>query len=200
MSNAIIATGRTALVAGRRALITGAGQATLSATAVALLVGCETMAQGQGGATAGDVAILNVALGLEHEAINAYQLGAETGLLPKNALDIAVLFQTHHKEHRDALVATIRKLGGMPVAEKAKAEYATALNAGAIRTAGDILKLASRLEKGAANAYLGVIPSFQDKALAQVAARLAADETMHWTALSSALGRQLPSAPLSFGA
>ena len=30
--------------------------------------------------------------------------------------------------------------------------------------------------------------------------RLAADETMHWTALSSALGRMLPAKALSFGA
>jgi hypothetical protein len=45
-----------------------------------------------------------------------------------------------------------------------------------------------------------VIPSFKEAALAQVAGRLAADETMHWTALSSALGRMLPAKPLSFGA
>ena len=186
------------LATSRRALLGRTGTVALSASAVALLGSRETLAQTP--ATMADVNILNVALGLEHEAINAYQLGAETGLLPKNALDIAVLFQTHHKEHRDALVATIRKLGGMPVAEKAKAEYATALNAASIGTAGDILKLASRLEKGAANAYLGVIPSFQDKALAQVAARLAADETMHWTALAGALQEWLPAKALSFGA
>ena len=63
-----------------------------------------------------------------------------------------------------------------------------------------MLALAARLELGAANAYLGVIPSFKEAALAQVAGRLAADETMHWTALSSALGRMLPAKPLSFGA
>ena len=45
-----------------------------------------------------------------------------------------------------------------------------------------------------------VIPAFQDVNLAKVAARLAADETMHWTALSSVLGKPLPGAPLSFGA
>ena len=50
-----------------------------------------------------------------------------------------------------------------------------------------MLRLAQRLEKGAANAYIGVIPSFGDRALAQVSARLAADEVMHWTVLSQAL-------------
>ena len=50
------------------------------------------------------------------------------------------------------------------------------------------------------NAYLGVIPSFKDNKLGQVAARLAADETMHWTVLSQALGRALPGGALGFGA
>jgi hypothetical protein len=45
-----------------------------------------------------------------------------------------------------------------------------------------------------------VIPSFNDVKLGQVAARLAADETMHWTVLSQALGRALPAGALSFGA
>jgi hypothetical protein len=52
---------------------------------------------------------------------------------------------------------------------------------------------------GATNAYLGVIPAFKDPALAKVAARLAADETMHWTILNNALGRPLAGA-FSFGA
>ena len=74
-----------------------------------------------------------------------------------------MLFQTHHKEHRDALIATIRKLGGTPVAAKSDAEVAQALNASALKTQTDVLRLAQRLEKGAANAYIGVIPSFGDR-------------------------------------
>lgn len=189
------------LITERRAFFRAAGAATLSATAVALLAGCESMAQGSSGSMSmSDVNILNVALGLEHEAINAYQLGAESGLLQQAVLNTAVGFQSHHKEHRDALIATIRKMGGTPVAEKPKAEYAQALNAASLRNQTDILKLAQRLERGAANAYLGVIPSFSDKGLAQVAARLAADETMHWTALTSAMAEMLPQKALTFGA
>jgi rubrerythrin len=187
------------LISERRAFFRTAGAATLSATAVALMAGCESMAQGSQASTA-DVNILNVALALEHEAINAYQLGAESGLLQQPVLATAVAFQSHHKEHRDALSATIRKMGGMPAAEKPKAEYARALNAGSLRNQADVLKLAQRLERGAANAYLGVIPSFNDKGLAQISARLAADETMHWTALTSAMAEMLPQKALSFGA
>jgi rubrerythrin len=189
----------TGVTTDRRALLRGVGTIGLSAAAVAVLGGCESMAASSSASEA-DVDILNVALGLEHEAINAYQLGAESGLLEKPVLDVAVLFQSHHKAHRDALVGTIQKLGGKPVAEKKIGDYATALNAGSLKSQADVLKLAARLEKGAANAYLGVIPSFNDKGLAQVAGRLAADETMHWTALASALGESLPGKALTFGA
>jgi hypothetical protein len=50
------------------------------------------------------------------------------------------------------------------------------------------------------NAYLGVIPAFGDRELAKIAGRLAADETMHYTALTQALGASLPAAALSYGA
>jgi hypothetical protein len=190
---------KTGIITDRRALLRSVGTVGLSAAAVAILGGCESMAASSS-ATAADVDILNVALGLEHEAINAYQLGAESGLLEKPVLDVAVLFQGHHKAHRDALIATIEKMGGKPVAEKPIGDYATALNAGSLKNQGDVLHLAARLEKGAANAYLGVIPSFNDNGLKQVSGRLAADETMHWTALASALGENLPSKALTFGA
>ena len=186
----------------RRGFFDSSGQVFLSAGAVALLAGCAGNAATpmSSSSAQNDVAILNVALGLEHEAIAAYQLGAESKLLEKPVLDVAVLFQTHHKEHRDALAATVRKLGGRPVEPKTMNDYATALNASAIKSQGDILKLAARLERGAANAYLGVIPSFKDAELAKVAGRLAADETMHWTALAGALKENLPAKALSFAA
>ncbi len=174
--------------------------ATLSAAALALLAGRDGLAADMKGDAAQDAAILNVALGLEHEAINAYQLGAGSGLLQKPVLDVAVQFQGHHKVHRDALTATIRKLGGTPVAEKKLEDYAKALNAAALKNQGDVLDLAARLELGATNAYLSVIPSLGDRELAKVAARLAADETLHFTVLTSALGRPLPAGALSFGA
>src|SRR5215510_15849868 len=110
----------------RRRFLRGAGTATLSAAAIALLAGNEALAQSARSTPAQDVGILNVALGLEHEAINAYQLGAESGLLQKPVLDVAVLFQSHHKGHRDALVGAIKSLGGTPVAEKKLDEYAKA--------------------------------------------------------------------------
>ena len=171
----------------------------LSAAAVALLAGREALAKGKSG-TARDAGILNVALGLEHEGIAAYTLGAKSGLLQKPLLDVAVRFQDDHKQHRDALAAAIAKLGGKPVEEKPLDAYAKALKADTLKTQNDVLELAARLELGATNAYLGVIPSFKDTQLAKVAARLASDETLHWALLNNALGKPLPAGGMPFGA
>ena len=184
----------------RRFFLARSGQMTLSAAAIAALAGTAAGAAHAQSDIGKDVDILNIALGLEHEAINAYQLGAGSGLLQKPVLDVAVLFQSHHKGHRDALIATIQKMGGQPVAEKSLDDYAKALNAASLKSQADVLTLAARLELGATNAYLGVIPAFKESKLAQVAARLAADETMHWTALTQALGEALPTGALAFGA
>ena len=200
MNNALISTASSLTVpaSSRRGFMRTGGA--LSAVAVSLLAGNQAMAAGMKGDTAKDVSILNVALALEHEAINAYQLGAGSGLLQKPVLDIAVNFQSHHKAHRDALIATIQKLGGMPVAEQKIEVYAESLKASTLKSQADVFSLAARLELGATNAYLGVIPAFGDSELAKVAARLAADETMHYTVLTSALGRPLPAGALFFGA
>ena len=198
-ANTTIIRPETGIDLGRRQIFRAAGVTTLSAAAIAILGGCRS-SEATTMASQGDVNTLNVALGLEHEAINAYQLGAESGLLQKPVLDVAVLFQSHHKQHRDALVAAIKSMGGMPVAEKAKNDYAMELNASTLKSQADVLMLAAKLEKGAANAYLGVIPAFENKDLAQVAGRLAADETMHWTVLASALKQALPEKALTFGA
>ncbi len=186
----------------RRGFLVGSSKATLSTAAVVMLAGCGgAVAQARMDSDpAQDSSILNVALGLEHEAIAAYQIGAESGLLQPAVLETAVLFQSQHKAHRDALTDAIRALGGNPVEPKEINAYAEDLKADTISSQADILVLAARLEKGAANAYLGVIPAFADPTFAQISGRLAADETMHWTVLASALGEQLPQQALSFGA
>ena len=189
-------------VPSRRGFLRGAGQSVLSASAVALIVGCESMAANRQTASnpQGDVEILNLALGLEWEAIGAYQIGAESGLLEPSVLAVAVQFQGHHKAHADALAGAIMKFGGTPVEPKSQSDYARDLDVASITSGTDVLRLAARLEKGAANAYLGVIPAFSEPDLAQVSGRLAADETMHWTVLASALGDPIPQQALSFGA
>lgn len=190
------------IMTSRRGLLGMGGTALLSAAAIGVIANQPlAAATGKKGmsATAGDVDILNVALGLEHEAIEAYQIGAESGLLQKPVLDVAVLFQGHHKAHRDALVGAIRQMGGKPVDSKSRADYMASLEVSKIKGQVDILRLAQRLERGAANAYLGVIPAFGSKDLAQVAGKLASDETAHWALLSQVLADKLPATPFVIG-
>jgi rubrerythrin len=182
----------------RRSFLRGASSSALSTGAVLLLAGYGTDAAAKDD-PANDIGILNVALGLEHQGIAAYTLGAKSGLLQKPVLDVALKFQDDHKVHRDVLADAIRKLGGRPVEEKSADVYAKALNAGTLKTQEDILKLALSLELGATNAYIGVIPSFKNAAFAKVAGRLAADEAAHWAILNQALGQALPKA-MMFGA
>ncbi|MDB5942641.1 MAG: ferritin [Ramlibacter sp.] len=183
------------LVARRRAL--SVSGAVLSAGAVALLGGRDAMAAGtkeSAAETAGDVRILNTALGAELEAIAAYQVGAESGLLSAGVLPVALQFQGHHKEHADALAATVRKLGGTPVAAKAKYGFPVEK----LKNQNDVLRFAAGLEKGAVSAYLGAVPVFSDRALSQVAASILGDEAMHWAVLRQVLGDSpVPSAFMS---
>lgn len=179
----------TGILMRRRALVAGAG--VLSAGAVALLGGCEALAAGPrtGAGTAvsdpqADVRILNTALGAELEAVAAYQVGAESGLLEKGALTLAGQFQGHHKEHAAALASTVRKLGGRPVEPRDKYSFPV----DKLKNQADVLRFAAGLEKGAVSAYLGAVPLFDDRELAKVAASILGDEAMHWAVLRHALG------------
>jgi bacterioferritin (cytochrome b1) len=171
----------------RRGLLRAGGQATLSAVAVALLAGSETLITSRAAmaaAPSNDVAILNTALGLEYQAIAAYQVGAESGLLQKPVLDIAVQFQGDHKKHAEVLSSTITKLGGTPVT--AKSNYGFPVST--LKNQADVLRFAANLEQGAASAYLGAVPAFTNHDLAKAAASILGDETMHWAILRNALG------------
>ncbi len=136
--------------------------------------------------TQGDIDMLNVALGLEYQAIAAYQVGAESGLLQKPVLAVAVDFQGQHKAHAGILEATISKLGGTPVMAKKPADYGFPTDK--LKNQADVLRFAAGLEKGAASAYLGTVPQFHDRDLAMAAASILGDETMHWAILLNALG------------
>jgi rubrerythrin len=156
----------------------------LSGAAVALLAGQEALAKTGGKATEDDVRILNTALGAELEAIAAYQVGAESGLLQKPVLSLAVTFQGHHKEHAEVLAKTIQKLGGKPVAAKAKYVFPV----DKLKSQEDVLRFAAGLEKGAVSAYLGAVPLFGNRDLAKAAASILGDEAMHWAILRNAVG------------
>ncbi len=206
--------------AARRTFLRNAGTATLSMTAIAALSGCETwdsmldnppqprpqqQAQAAQAAPAqqnygADVALMNTGLALEHEANAAYQIAIDGRQLRRNLVPAAQLFQSHHREQREGLVATIRAFGGQPVAARSAQEYAAGFNVPSLRAQNDVLRLLARIELNAANTYIGMVENFQDRRLAKIASRLAADDVMHWTALAGLLQEQLPPSAMSFGA
>jgi rubrerythrin len=194
----MIKSSRSVTISRRDALF--AGGVTLSGAAVALLAGRPALAAKHAGGQSAqkDAAVINTALALEYEGINAYKLGAQSNLLEKPVLAIAVKFQDDHKVHRDRLLAVLQTLAAAPAKEKSLAEYAEELEVNKLKTQTDVLSFAAGLERGAVNAYLGIIPSFGDHALAKLAGQLASDETVHFAILNQALGRPLPAA-MSFG-
>jgi bacterioferritin (cytochrome b1) len=170
-------------VATRRQFLARSGMM-LSGTAVALLAGKDVLAKTAGNARSGDVVILNTALAAELEAIAAYQLGAESNLLQKPVLALALQFQGHHKQHAEVLASTIRTLGGTAALAQAKYNFPV----DQLKSQTDVLKFAARLEQGAVSAYLGAVPQFGNRDLSKVAASILGDEAMHWAVLRQALG------------
>ncbi len=178
----------------RRGFFGKTGAVTLSATAVALLAGCGTMAASSNDAGASDIDILNGALGAEQEAIAAYQLGADSGLLQPVVAQVALAFQRDHSEHAKVLADTIRQLGGAPAPAKSDYNFPVA----DIKTQADVLAFAADLEQGAVSAYVQAVSAFQNGDLKAAAASILGAEAMHWAVLRSALGENpVPSAFVS---
>jgi len=172
---------------GRRLFLFQTMTATLSGAAIALLAGRPRLvsaATHSDARAASDVQILNAALAAEQEAVAAYQVGAESGLLGGGALKVALKFQGHHKEHAAVLAATVEGLGGQPV--EARTRYAFPVET--LKSETDVLGFAAGLERGAVTAYAGAIPQFGDRELSKAAASILADEAMHWAVLRQAQG------------
>lgn len=147
-----------------------------------------------------DVALLNAAIRLENEGIAAYTIAAGSGLLTPEVTEIGILFRGHHRQHREELARAVEMLGGQPVEPLADADYAESLGVAALSDQADVLRLALRLERGAANAYLGLIPSLSTAEQHQLAARMAGDEAFHAAILGHALGEPIPAQGMMFGA
>lgn len=170
----------------RRRFLMQAGAVTFSGAAVAMLGGSSKAfaTATSDDAVQQDIRILNTAIAAEHEAVAAYQLGAESGLLEPAVLKVAVTFQGHHKEHINALVKAVRNLGGEDV--HSKDNYSFPVNQ--LKIQSDVLQFAAGLERGAVSAYAGAIPVFDNRDLSAAAASILADEAMHWAVLRNALG------------
>jgi rubrerythrin len=178
----------------RRSFFSRTGALTLSATAVSLLAGCGTMAAQSNEAGISDIEILNGALGAEQEAIAAYQLGADSGLLQPAVAQLALAFQRDHSEHEKVLADTIRQLGGVPAPVQSSYNFPVA----DLKSQANVLAFLADLEQGAISAYVQAVSAFRNGDLKSAAASILGAEAMHWAVLRSALGENpVPSAFVS---
>ncbi len=155
---------------GRRQLFKLGGTAIIGA---AVLAACGDDDDGDGGAAGGDggtgettttaepdpatdLPLARTAASLEKLAVDTYQTGIESGLVTTMAIaEAAVLFQSHHQAHLDALNGAIEDLGGEAVRRMNEVVY-DALVKPAVDAAAneaDIVQIALDLENAAAQTY-----------------------------------------------
>ncbi len=156
--------------------------------------------------TDGDVAILNAALDLEHQAIWAY--GFAAGKLSdtpvgKTVLALALRNQADHKAHRDALAGAVRKFGKTPSMAKESYDLSSYIQAGEgnLDSDANIAKLALALEVDAALAYGDAFTKLKTPGLLAAAATIAPDEAAHATAIRAVFRTLIPTVeyvPASF--
>ncbi len=123
----------------------------------------------------GDVGILNFALTLEYLE-SAFYMEAKTRAKASGELQSLIgLLADDEKQHVEALTATIKKLGGKPVAEP-KFDFAYGDTAG-------FLKLAQTFEDTGVSAYNGAGPAIKSKDVLAAAGSIVQVEARHAAAI-----------------
>ncbi len=135
-----------------------------------------------------DLDILNFALTLEYLEAAFYQKGLASGVLSGQAKSLAKLIGSHEVEHVAALTATIKKLGGKPVAAPGVVFP--------FKDQAGFLKLAQVFEDTGVSAYNGAGPLIKNKDILAAAGSIVQVEARHAAAIRL-LNKELP-APYSF--
>ena len=132
-----------------------------------------------------DLEILNYALTLEFLEADFYAQVIDSGMVkdPK-VVTIAKKFGSTEQEHVDALTATIKKLGGKPVAAP-KSNFGPTFDKGLMAT----LEAAADVENLGAAAYLGQAGSIKNKEVLAAALAIHTVEARHAAALNELVGR-----------
>ncbi len=132
-----------------------------------------------------DLEILNYALTLEYLEADFYAQVIDSGMVkdPKVG-SIAKKFGSTEQEHVDALVATIKKLGGKPVSAP-KSNFGPTFDKGLMAT----LEAAADVENLGAAAYLGQAGRIKNKEVLAAALAIHSVEARHAAALNILVGR-----------
>jgi hypothetical protein len=123
----------------------------------------------------GDVGILNFALTLEYLESTFYDEAKTRAQASGELKSLIGLLADDEKQHVEALTATIKKLGGKPVAEP-KFDFSYNDTAG-------FLKLAQTFEDTGVSAYNGAGPSIKSKEVLGAAGSIVQVEARHAAAI-----------------
>ncbi len=153
------------------------GDDTTSAGTTATTKSTKTTAAG----AAGDIAILNYALTLEHLETDFYAKVIDSGLLKGSELDFAKRVGEHERQHVEAIAGTISKLGGTPVAAP--------MTKFPLESRKAVLELAATVENLGAAAYLGKAGEITSPEVLAAALSIHSVEARHAAALNRLLGK-----------
>lgn len=132
-----------------------------------------------------DLKVLNYALTLEFLEADFYQQVIASGLVKDaKVVSIAKKFGSTEQEHVDALIATIKKLGGKPV-DAPKTNFQPTLDKGLKA----VLETAATVENLGAAAYLGQAGNIKSKEVLAAALAIHTVEARHAAALNILVGR-----------
>ena len=126
---------------------------------------------------------MNYALTLEYLETAFYADVVKSGLFKGAQLDTIKQFGDQEAQHVDALVATVKKLGGTPAA-KPRTKFP-------LNDAKSVLKLAATVENLGAAAYLGQAGSIQSKEVLAAALSIHSVEARHASVLNTLLGKDV---------
>ena len=154
-----------------------AAGALYGATAVTPLIR-KAFAQG----SMGDIDILNFALTLEYLEAAFYEEAAGVKGLSSEVAGYVKTFGAEEQEHVDALTATIRDLGGMPV-EAPGVDFGDAFS-----SPDKFIALAITLEDTGVSAYNGAAPMIESKDLLATAGGIVQVEARHAAVIRYAAG------------
>ena len=132
----------------------------------------------------GDVDILNFALTLEYLEAAFYDQALRKVSLSGDVKSLATTIRDNENEHVTALIGTIKKLGGKPVA-------APGVDFGnAFKNQKSFLRLAQTFEDTGVSAYNGAAPAIESDEVLAAAGSIVQIEARHAAAIRLLNGRQ----------
>jgi Ferritin-like domain len=172
----------------RRNFLKSAAIVGVGATLVAGGGAVGRFAQAQSGS---DIDILNYALTLEYLEATFYKKGVAGGSLSGRELALVTPIRDHEVAHVAALTATVKKLGGKPVAMP-KFKFP----AGTFTNRNKFLTTASTFEELGVTAYHGQVTKIKSTEILAAAAAIAGTESRHAAILADLTGGDPFPAPI----